>query len=287
MITVFTPTYNRAYILSNLYESLLRQDNKNFEWVIVDDGSSDTTDELVSRWIEENTLSIVYCKKENEGKHIAINKGVELAKGDLFFIVDSDDYLVDNAIQIIENQFKNIQNRGDLAGFSFRRGLDKDTYIGSKKTFKDIEATALELRFKYRIEGDMAEVFRTDVLKKFPFPKIDGEKFCTEGLLFIRLSVNYKILWTSKIIYIGGYLQDGLTNSIFQIRKKSPVGTTNFYKELSKMPIDSYNKLRAIINYWRFARYLNISFKSKWRQVDPAFSLVAYPLSLVFYLKDR
>lgn len=100
LITVFTPTYNRAYILNNLYESLKRQTSKSFEWIIVDDGSVDMTESLVNEWLKnDNLFPIKYVKKVNEGKHIAINVGVEQAKGDWFLIVDSDDYLYDDAIE--------------------------------------------------------------------------------------------------------------------------------------------------------------------------------------------
>ena len=90
MITVFTPTYNRAHLLSNLYQSLLQQKAEDFEWLVVDDGSTDGTEELVNQWIEEAAFTIRYFKKENGGKHTAINKGVQLAEGDLFFIIDKN-----------------------------------------------------------------------------------------------------------------------------------------------------------------------------------------------------
>ena len=93
IITVFTPTYNRAYMIDKLYDSLCLQTCKDFEWIVVDDGSVDNTEELIQNFIQENKIHIVYYKQKNQGKHIAINKGVELAKGELFFIVDSDDIL--------------------------------------------------------------------------------------------------------------------------------------------------------------------------------------------------
>lgn len=99
MLTIFTPTYNRAHLLPNLYQSLLNQKRVDFEWLIVDDGSTDGTEELVNQWIEEAVLTIRYFRKENSGKHTAINKGVQLAKGELFLIVDSDDVLAENALK--------------------------------------------------------------------------------------------------------------------------------------------------------------------------------------------
>ena len=100
-LTIFTPTYNRAYILPNLYESLVNQTSKDFEWVIVDDGSTDETESIVKKWIAESRICIKYIKQENQGKHIAINTGTEHADGELFFIVDSDDSLKNHAVSTI------------------------------------------------------------------------------------------------------------------------------------------------------------------------------------------
>ena len=105
-VTVFTPAYNRAYTLGRLYESLLKQTDKRFCWLIVDDGSTDQTEELVSNWIKENRIDIEYYKQENQGKPAAHNTGVELTKTELFTCVDSDDYLTDNAVGEILNAWE-------------------------------------------------------------------------------------------------------------------------------------------------------------------------------------
>jgi glycosyltransferase involved in cell wall biosynthesis len=110
-ITVFTPTYNRSELLVRLYESLKMQNNKNFEWVIVDDGSSDNTTELVELWQHEQKVQILYYKQLNGGKHRAINKGISLANGLLFFIVDSDDFLLPESIDIIINKYNYAKNK--------------------------------------------------------------------------------------------------------------------------------------------------------------------------------
>ena len=99
LITIFTPTYNRAYTLPKLYESLKIQTNQNFDWVIVDDGSTDDTEVLIKSFIDEGIIKITYIKQKNQGKHIAINTGVTLAKGDFFIVIDSDDYLLENCIE--------------------------------------------------------------------------------------------------------------------------------------------------------------------------------------------
>lgn len=286
LITIFTPTYNRVSLLPRLYESLIGQNLQNFEWVIVDDGSTDDTEQVVGAFAAEHKIPINYCKKANGGKHLAINKGVEMAKGDLFFIVDSDDYLTPDATEKIAGYFPVIQHREDLAGVSFRRGINESQYIGTPQSFKDMEASALDFRFQYKIDGDMAEVFKTSVLRQYPFPTIDHEKFCSEALVWNRIALKYSILWTSHIIYIGEYLEGGLTANSIKTRQQSPRYATLGYSELSKMPIPFLQKVKAVMNYWRFARYIPEPFSSKWRRVNPLFSYIAYPMSFIFLLKD-
>lgn len=287
LISIFTPAYNRASLLPRLYESLKTQHVNNFEWIIVDDGSADDTEAVVHTFVEENVIPIRYIKKENEGKHLAINKGVELAKGELFFIVDSDDYLTPDATQLIANYYPKIKHSDDFAGMSFRRGTSPTTYIGTNRTFDDIEASAFDFRYHYQIDGDMAEVFKTSVLRQYPFPKFLGEKFCTEGLVWNRIALKYQLLWTSHIIYIGEYLAGGLTDNNFIIRKNSPKTSTFFYSELSRMPIPFTQKIRAGINYWRFSRFVNKPFLEKWNEVNPLYSIIALPLSLIFFIRDK
>lgn len=286
LTTIFTPAYNRAALLPRLYESLKNQRVNNFEWIIVDDGSTDDTERVVHAFIEENKIPIRYIKKENEGKHLAINKGVELAKGELFFIVDSDDYLMPNSTQQIERYYPVIHNRADLAGVSFRRGESENKFIGTQKTFDDIEASAFDFRYRYKIQGDMAEVFKTSVLRDYPFPKIEGERFCSEGLVWNRIALKYKMLWTSHIIYIGEYLEGGLTDNSVRTRQRSPQYAMLGYQELAAMPVPLSCKLKAAINYWRFAHFAALPFRDKWRSVTPFLSLVALPLSFIFRIKD-
>jgi glycosyltransferase involved in cell wall biosynthesis len=287
LISIFTTTYNRAHTLQKLYDSLVVQFTKNFDWIIVDDGSEDKTKELVDTWVEEKKIQIIYEKKKNEGKHIAINRGVELSKNELFFIVDSDDYLSQNATTIIEAYYPRIKDKAELAGVSFRRGTDEKTYIGSSINFEETELSVFDFRYKNNIIGDMAEVYKTNVLREFPFPKFDKERFCAESLIWNRLGLKYKMLLTSHIIYICHYLEGGLTNQSFELRKKSPKASTLGYSELESMPVPIKIKLKANTNYWRFAKYLDASWAQKIRKVNTIYSLIGFPLSLVFLLKDK
>lgn len=287
IITIFTPTYNRGHLLMDLYESLKKQTIKDFEWIIVDDGSKDNTSEVVNSFIEERKITIHYFKKENEGKHIAINKGVELAQGELFFIVDSDDILPAQSLEVIIEKYNKVNNDTSVAGVAGRRGNRQGGIIGTEKYYEDTLSTSLDLRLKEKIDGDMAEVYRTEILKKYPFPKFEGEKFCPEALIWQQIDQKYKILWFSDIVYECEYLRGGLSDTIVENRKKSPKASCLYYSSLSKYKIPFLQKIKAVANYWRFAIYSDISFLEKIKKVSLVLSLLSLPLIVLLIFKDN
>lgn len=223
--TVFTPTYNRGYILEKLYKSLQKQTCTDFEWLVVDDGSSDNTETLFKKWEKEkNKFKINYVKKENGGKQKAINKGIELAKGKMFFIVDSDDSLTDNAIERLKYYESTISSKENYAGISGLRGYDSQNVIGQRNENDYIDITNLE-RPKHNLTGDKAECYYLDLLKRYRFPEVENEKFITECVVWDKIAYdNYKIRWFNEIIYIGNYLDDGYTKKGNSLFEKNPTG---------------------------------------------------------------
>lgn len=252
-LTIFTPIYNRAYCISRLYESLCRQTCKDFEWLVVDDGSTDDICELINGYINDGILDIKFYRQENAGKHIAINRGVEVAQGKYFYIVDSDDYIPDDAVDFIYRNTMDIDCISDIAGIV---GIDKttdDRILSNLPKMDYIDATSLEIRYKYHIEGDMAEVIKTDIMQKYPFPMVKGEKYSAESVVWNRIANNgYKLRYFPTVIKIIEYLPDGLSASIIRMRMKSPVIATMCYSELIKMDIPIKQKVKTAINYWRF-----------------------------------
>lgn len=285
MITVFTPTYNRKYIIGKLYESLCSQTCQNFEWVIVDDGSTDGTKGLISSFISEQKIAIRYIKKTNGGKHRAINSGLQEARGELFFIVDSDDALASNAIERIIYHYSNVKDKSKFAGICGLKAHFSGEKISGEPNFEVLDCSSLEFRFKHKMKGDMAEVFKTDILKKYPFPEIPREKFCPEALIWNRIASKYKLRYFNEKIYLCDYLPDGLTAKIVRIRMKSPEASKMYYSELYHTKIPYIQKVKAAINYWRFA--FN-SFKSFRENIKPIgiFSILVIPISSLLYLND-
>lgn len=233
-ITVFTPTYNRAYIIETLYRSLQRQSYADFEWLVVDDGSSDETEELFARWSkEENPFPIRYCKQENGGKCRAINRGLELAQGELFFTVDSDDYLTDDALEKVARWESELPKDQKYCGFAGNLGTASDV---TPNTFFDgdyFDGTALD---RYGVvDGERASVFYTEIHRRYLYPDFPGEKFMTEAVTWNRMANDgYKMRFYNDIIWIYEYKEDGLTRSGYDLFLNNPQGTGVFFREKAK-----------------------------------------------------
>ena len=230
-ITVFTPTYNRAYILSNLYESLTRQTYKGFEWLIIDDGSSDDTDSLVNGWIQkESGFFINYVKQPNGGKCRAINRGLDLAHGKLFFTIDSDDYLTDDALEKIIGWDAELPSQGNYCGFAGNRGYDPTHTTNTLFENGYYEGNMLDC-YK-NVDGERAYIFYTKVHKKYKYPEFEGENFMTEAVAWNRMAHDgYKMRFYNDIIWIFEYLQDGLTKAGMKVFIDNPHGYALWLKE--------------------------------------------------------
>lgn len=225
-VTVFTPTYNRKTFLETLFNSLKNQTSKDFEWIVVDDGSSDGTNKLFESF-NSKEFNIKYIQVENGGKHRAINKGLELAKGEMFFIVDSDDYLKETAIEEIIKMEDSIKKLKGYCGVSGVRVYPSDEIIGGwNHDGEYIDCTNLE-RYENGLLGDKAEVYYTEILKKYKFPEIDGEKFLSERVVWDKIANDgYKIRWFNKKIYVCEYQEGGLTDSLDRLIVNNPKGYT-------------------------------------------------------------
>lgn len=252
--TIFTPTYNRKDTLPRLYTSLKNQTNFNFEWVIIDDGSTDNTEMLINCFKEQtNQFDIIYKKTLNGGKHRAINNGLDIANGKMFFIVDSDDYIVNNAIEIIEYYENSIHNLNEkFAGVS---GLRKNSYnniIGTALSTEFIDATNIE-REKFNLIGDKAEVYYTDILKKYKFPEFEGENFLTESVIWNKIAFEgYKIRWFNVPICICDYRNDGLTQNYFKNLSKNLNGYLYTIKcDTKYLNLSILRKIQLYYNYYK------------------------------------
>ena len=265
MITVFTPTYNRAYVLPRLYESLKKQTFTDFEWLIVDDGSTDNTEELIKQWQKgKNAFPINYYKTKNGGKHRAINLGVQEAKGEAFFIVDSDDFLPENALLQIEKVFCSVKEDNRFAGVcGLKADYKKLEPLGLSSLINEtIDCSMIDIRRKYNVKGDMAEVFKTKVLRQYPFPSFENENFLVEGAVWRKIAKKYILRYVPQVWYLCEYLPDGLTKNIRKKYRNNPQGTIYVLNMvLTDKEETLKRKLRAAVLYWRYLCMQKIGYK--------------------------
>lgn len=290
-ISILTPTYNRGKLLLTLYESLRNLTFKDFEWLIVDDGSEDDTENYASSWIAYNTenseFSIRYIKKCNGGKHTAVNLGVQEANGELILILDSDDTLPSDSLATIVQYYGQCKSYKDCAGVCGLMAHHDGTLIGTGFPKEPMYESSLHFRYKDKITvtGDLLEVYKTSVMREFPFPEIINEKFCPESLVWNRIAEKYKLLCFNKVIYYRDYLEDGLTSKIVRIRMKSPIASTMTYAEMLDYDISLKWKVKSAINYWRFKHCIKDKTlkapKVKW------YWKVFQIIGLLMHLKDN
>ena len=229
----------------------MRQTQKNFEWLVVDDGSTDGTEKYFNNLLKNKQQFIVrYIKQNNGGKHRAVNEGVSNAQGTLFFIVDSDDYLADNAIEKICKWANSLDDSHKWAGIAGLKGYSLESVIGGKGGKSFIDAKNNE-RKKYHLAGDKAEVYFTHVLRKYPFPEFENEKFITEDVVWNEIACDgYYLRWFPEIIYIAEYQKDGLTKNIHEMNKRNPRGLLFWAKrQIKAFPYDYVEQMLAIVCY--------------------------------------
>ena len=286
LLTIFTPTYNRAYCLTRLYESLVKQTVQKFEWIIVDDGSSDETLELVKQWIDEQKIVITYEYQENAGKPSAYNRGVELASAELFTCVDSDDYLMDDAVEIILQQWDECSDAIGILNFKIDESGSAITDIRDSVKY----STLGDAYRKHGLTGDTLLTFRTALLKKYPFPKFEDEKFVPEAYLYDQLDKEGKLYFGCREIYVGEYLEDGLTASIHKINAMNPHGYKAFIKQRVEYEIEDRKDVKTIMLDIVRLISINMVLRQKtsieMRRLWKFVSFLLFPLGLYRYRRD-
>lgn len=248
-ITVFTPTYNRAHLLHQLYESLLRQSNQNFKWLVIDDGSMDNTKGVVDGFIKENKIEIKYVYKENGGLHTGYNTAIEYLDTELSICIDSDDWMPDDAIERILTVWSKIES-DDIAGLI---GLDytaEGEIIGDHLPNGD-KINPIDLLASKNNRGDKKYVVRTDLYRQVaPMPVFEGEKNFNPHYMILKLSAKYSFLAVDAPLCIVDYQPDGMTANQF----KQYVDSPNSYAELRRVIMSLPNVptkylIKTVIHY--------------------------------------
>lgn len=279
-ISIFTPTYNRAYILPQLYTSLQKQTCKDFIWIVIDDGSSDKTEEVVESWRKQNLIKIIYYKQENQGKPMAHNMGVQLATTELCVCVDSDDYLTDNAVEEILNTWDKISDQGPIGIIAFCAYPDGKALTTMKK---DIQYSTLgKAVSKYGLKGDTMVIHRRDIVSKHVFPQFEGEKFVPEAYLGDLVDREGEFYFLKKPLRICTYLEDGYTNNLAKLLARNPKGYIAYINQ--RLRFDKEWKAKAL----NTIRYIGIYRASGQKgiirnSVYPLITRIMYPFGILFY----
>ena len=251
LLTIFTPAYNRGYTIHKTYESLKRQTNKNFKWLIIDDGSTDNTRELIEKWIkEDNKFEISYIYKKNGGMHSAHNTAYENIDTELNVCIDSDDYMPDDAVEHIINTWNTCKDDKEIAGIA---GLDiyenSKEVIGTKFPEGLTKSTLFDLYNKYGVSGDKKLVYRSELTKQYPYPEYDGEKYVGLDYKYNKIGEQYKLRLVNEILCIVEYMEDGSSKNMLKQYRNNPKGWC-FYR------LENIKRNNTSIKY-RFKEYIH------------------------------
>lgn len=223
-LSIVTPTYNRAALLKRCYLSLKRQTSLDFEWIVVDDGSTDETEVLIASIAEgERAFPVAYVPKENGGKHTALNASHPYIHGKYVLLLDSDDELVPDAVEQVLSAWSRYTDDPEIGIVTLLKGRDPDhpnCYAADPEAPVDIMAYPRICL----VSNDACEVIRAELFLRYPFPVFPGEKFLAEGALWGRVSFTSKCVYINRVIYLCDYLEDGLTNAGKTMRIRNPRG---------------------------------------------------------------
>lgn len=290
--TVLTPTYNRAHTLGNVYKCLEAQTLQNFEWLIVDDGSSDTTQDLVAGWSQTSPFTIRYIKQTNGGKHTALNRGIQEAKGYFTVVLDSDDVIYPHCLERFLYHWNTIPEaqREHYAGVTGLCVNQHGNLLGGEFPDNTFDSNAVEITYVYCLADDRYGMQRTEVMRGFPFPVFEGEKFLTESVVWNRVARHYKNRYVNEVLCVKEYRADGLTRSIAKHRSNNPKGSSLYYQELLCAPEPFAFKTRVGI----YTYYVRYALHAKQRPLEvirgsrkPLFALLGWLLGTFLYTRDR
>ncbi len=279
ILTIFTPTYNRRNKLSRVYESLKCQSCDSFEWLIVDDGSVDDTEELVNSFRKENKIQIKYIKQNNGGKHTAHNTALNYAQGEFFFCIDSDDYMRDGFI----NDFIKKTQEIDCDGFIAYKIDVNGKLLSDKFPAQLKESSLFELSEVYHCNGEFSFIVKTAIAKRYKFPVFKNEKFMVESVIYDKISEKYKFKLMNEVATICEYQKDGLTANYTMLLKRNPSGFCLYHMQRIDLT-SSYRKRICIAGKYNCFKILSKNKDLKYSGKNKMLVFATKPLGSLFWL---
>lgn len=291
--TIFIPTYNRAYCLDRAFKSVAHSTNKDFEVVLIDDGSTDNTQMLVSQWQERGLFDLRYIYQENAGKAAAHNRAVTAARGQFFLTLDSDDSLLPNALDEVLAYWLTIpaEERSSFAGIGGLLLEDDGSVSGRCYANNVIDSDYLAIVTYGVMRGDKREAIRTDVLREFPYPLIPGEKHVRPSFILRRIGHKYKTRFVNAPLVIGRREPDGISHNRRRLREQNPRGLHLAFLEeitLNDIYTDGRQLQRLHNRYVRFALHSGRGIFTQFREVKHKIRwLAALPAGTSAWFGDK
>ena len=284
ILTVFTPTYNRAYILPKCYESMKRQTCKDFIWLVVDDGSTDNTRELVKSWeLLDNGFEIRYINQENRGMHGAHNLAYENIDTEINTCIDSDDYMPIDAVEKIIIFWTSCEKDENISGFLALDAYESGEIIGTVFPENVKCATSYDYYYKFGVKGDKKFILRSDLTKSNPYPVFEGEKYVNLATKYSLLDINYKLMNMNEIVCIVEYLADGSTLNMFRQYVENPKGFSYSRRLCMNLPFAGFGfRFKQAIHY---ISSCIISKNRYWLKESPrkCLTLIAVPFGIILW----
>jgi len=299
--TVFTAAFNSARTLYRVYESLKEQTFRDFEWLIVDDGSTDNTKELIERWQREAEFTIRYFFQENQGKHIAFNRAVKLAQGELFLPLDHDDACIPQTLERFLYHWNNIPNnlRDNFSGITCLCQDEKGNIVGDKFPRDVIDSDELEMPHRYKVKGEKWGFHRINVLKQFPFPELPQVGYMPESIVWSAIAQRYKKRFINEPLRIYYTIEDTsaqLTKDTKLNLAKHALGRRLYHQDnlneyIGWITYDPVDFLRSAVNYVRFSLHRGIGIKRQWCELTnmeaKLLYMLGFPIGWLVYQSDK
>lgn len=287
--TVFTPTFNRAHTLPRVYESLKGQTFTDFEWLVVDDGSTDGTRELIERWLSEAPFRVRYFYQPNSGKHVADNLSVREALGRFHATLDSDDWYLPHALETFISVWETIDpaEREQFVGVVGLCAAPSGAVIGTPFPADPLDTNYSEAYSRHRVVGDKAGMGRVDVVRRFPHPVIPNEKLTIESIAYQRIARDYRIRCVNKILKVNDYRPGGLSSRSRENFRQNPRTAKLFFRQQLDEPSNIAPRARFYAQHTRYSLHAGALLESLRESPSKLLWILTLPLSIFLWARDH
>lgn len=288
LFTIFTPTYNRKKLLKRVYKSICNQKYQDLEWVIQDDGSSDGTREMICQWRDDKTIDIKYHFQENQGRFAAYNNAVPYFNGELVILLDSDNILLENALQILSQCWNRLGLRkSNYSGIIAYMNEGNNSIVGSRFPKKLKSERIYVLYDKYKLTGDKFLVFRNDLVQKYRYPIFPGENFGGDAFVFNKMNEEFPMYILRRPIIERGDFGESITRNLIKYHLTSPNGMREHYKDsLEHEKYSKKNIFKHCIGYIAYSKMTGIPFKDIIKMSPyKIITFLIFPLGYVYFIR--